>query len=232
MNKIQVEDVKDEEINYILEEDSVIIIKNSNAKINYTVNNNIKVFILIESSNLELLYDTTSCFDLNIFSVNSSLNIITNLNKDDLKFNYAYSTINEKSNNYKMTVNHFGKNITSNIVSHGINFGNNKLSFTINAKVPFGSDGACTNQDSKIITLNKNVATIKPNLLVDTDDVEASHSAYIGEFKEEDLFYFETRGLDKKTSEKLLAKSFLIGQMNISFREKDKILEILKRYWR
>ena len=99
MNKIQVEDVKDEEINYILEEDSVIIIKNSNAKINYTVNNNIKVFILIESSNLELLYDTTSCFDLNIFSVNSSLNIITNLNKDDLKFNYAYSTINEKSNN-------------------------------------------------------------------------------------------------------------------------------------
>ena len=30
MNKIQVEDVKDEEINYILEEDSVIIIKNSN----------------------------------------------------------------------------------------------------------------------------------------------------------------------------------------------------------
>ena len=94
------------------------------------------------------------------------------------------------------------------------------------------SAGTKTNQDSKIITIDKNTATIKPNLLVDTDDVEASHSAYIGEFKKEDLFYLETRGLDRKTSEKLLAKSFLIGQMDISFREKDMILEILKRYWR
>ncbi|MGM9879402.1 MAG: SufD family Fe-S cluster assembly protein [Bacilli bacterium] len=232
MNKIQVEDVKDEEINYSLENSSIIIIKKSNAKINFVVNNNIKVFILIESSNLELLYDTTSNFDLNIFSVNSSLNIITNLKKDNLRFNYAYSTINENSNTYKITVNHIGKNITSNIVSHGINLVSNKLSFTITAKVPKESDGACTNQDSKIITLNKNVATIKPNLLIDTDDVEASHSAYIGEFKEEALFYLETRGLNRKTSEKLLAKSFLIGQMDISFREKDIIFEILKRYWR
>lgn len=232
MNKIQIEDIKNEERNYVLEEDSLIIIKNSNVKINFTIKKNIKVFKLIESSSLNISYDVYSDFILNIFSMDSGLDITSNLNENNIKFDYVYSTINESSNKYKITVNHFGKDITSNIVSHGINMKNNKLSFTVNTIIPKNSDGVNTNQDSKIITLDRNNSTIKPNLLVDNDDTTASHSAYIGEFKDEDLFYFETRGLDKKTSEKLLAKSFLIGQMNISFREKDMIFEILKRYWR
>ncbi|MGN0993374.1 MAG: SufD family Fe-S cluster assembly protein [Bacilli bacterium] len=232
MNKIQVEDIKDEEINYVLEEDSIFIIKNSRAKINYFIKNSVKVFCLLESSNIDFVCSAENNFDFNIFSVNTTLNITSNLNKDNLKFKLVYSTINEKDNDYKVTVNHFGKNITSDIISHGINKATAHLTFIINAKVPMESTSTKTNQDSKIITIDKNTATIKPNLLVDTDDIEASHSAYIGEFKEEDLFYFETRGLNRKTAEKLLAKSFLIGQMNISFREKDMILEILKRYWR
>lgn len=232
MNKIQVEDIKDEEINYVLEEDSIILIKNSKAKINYFIKNSVKVFCLLESSNIDFVCSIENNFNFNIFSVNTTLNITANLNKNNSKFKLVYSTINEEDNVYKVTANHFGKNITSNIISHGINKSTAYLSFIINAKVPMKSAGTKTNQDSKIITIDKNTATIKPNLLVDTDDVEASHSAYIGEFKKEDLFYLETRGLDRKTSEKLLAKSFLIGQMDISFREKDMILEILKRYWR
>lgn len=232
MNKIQVEDIKDEEINYVLEEDSIILIKNSKAKINYFIKNSVKVFCLLESSNIDFVCSIENNFNFNIFSVNTTLNITANLNKNNSKFKLVYSTINEEDNVYKVTANHFGKNITSNIISHGINKSTAYLSFIINAKVPMESTNTKTNQDSKIITIDKNTATIKPNLLVDTDDVEASHSAYIGEFKKEDLFYLETRGLDRKTSEKLLAKSFLIGQMDISFREKDMILEILKRYWR
>lgn len=232
MNKIKVEDIKNEERQYHICEDTTVFIKNSDLKINYTISKNAKIFQLIESSSVKMTYDIKSNLTLNIFSVNSTLDITTNLNKDNLIFNYAYSAINENNNTYKININHFGKNITSNIVSHGINMENEKLSFTINAIVPKNSDGTITNQDSNILLLGDNNVTIKPNLIVDNFDIEANHSAYIGQFKEEELFYLESRGINKETAKKLLAKSFLIGAMDISFREKDIILEIIKRYWR
>lgn len=230
MNKIQVEDITNQEQNIKIEKDTWLFIKNSNCKLNITITNNSNIFTYISSSKLNIKVNTKNNLILNIFSINSSLDAIINLNQDNLKLDYAYSTINEIDNNYKIIVNHLGNNITSNIVSHGFNL-KSKLNFTVNAVVPDSSIGVETSQDSKII-LEDGEAQIKPNLLVDIDDVIANHSAYIGEFKNEDLFYLATRGLDKNSCKKLLAKSFLIGPMKITFREKNVILEILKKYWR
>ena len=110
---------------------------------------------------------------------------------------------------------------------------NNRLSFEVNTIVPKDSINIKTTQDSKILLFEEKTGIIKPNLIVDNDDIEANHSAYIGKFKNEQLFYLETRGIDKSSAIGLLAKSFLIGSMNnISFRERDIVLEKIKRYWR
>lgn len=230
MNKIQVEDITNEERNITIDKDSTIIIKNSKVKLNFDIKTNINIFILFLDSDIELTINTQDNFILNIFSVDTSLKEIINLNQDNIKFNYTYSTINKNNNRYKIDVNHLGNNIESYIVSHGINL-ENDLSFTINAKVPNEIIGVKTTQDSKII-LEGGTALIKPNLLVDIDEVEANHSAYIGSFKEDEMFYLKTRGICEKDVIKLLAKSFLIGNMPITFRERNIILDILKRYWR
>lgn len=230
MNKIQVEDITNEERNITIDKDSTIIIKNSKVKLNFDIKTNITIFILFLDSDIELTINTKNNLILNIFSVDTSLKETINLNHDNIKFNYTYSTINKNNNRYKIDVNHLGNNIESYIVSHGINL-ENDLSFTINAKVPNEIIGVKTTQDSRII-LEDGTALIKPNLLVDIDEVEANHSAYIGSFNEDEMFYLKTRRICEKDAIKLLAKSFLIGNMPITFRERNIILDILKRYWR
>ena len=229
MNKIQLEDVINEEKNIVIDKDCFISITNSNTKINFDIKKRSNVFVFISSSSLDIKISSSCDSIFNVFSISSTLLVNTYLN-DSLNFKYIYSSINEEDNKYKININHLGNNINSNIISHGINL-KGDLVFDVNAIVPNNVYGVSTNQDSKII-LEGGTGLIKPNLLVDTSEVEANHSAYVGEFKEEDLFYLKSRGLDDNTSYGLLAKSFLMGPMDITYKERNIILDILKRYWR
>ena len=228
MNKIVVEDKKD----FYLKEDTILILDKENKNINIIVDNSIKVFILILFSKVSINYKTEYNSKLNIFSVDSSTFVDIKLQKDDISFNYAYSTINNSDNEYKIDIDHLGNNINSKITNHGLNTDNNKLSFVINSIVSKDYTGIKTSQDSKIIILKDNNATIKPNLLIDNDDIEAEHSAYIGRFKEDEIFYLMTRGISKEDATDLLVRSFLIGDMNINYEEKEIILNNIQLYWR
>ena len=101
MNKIQVEDITNQEQNIKIEKDTWLFIKNSNCKLNITITNNSNIFTYISSSKLNIKVNTKHNLILNIFSINSSLDAVINLNQDNLKLDYAYSTINEIDNNYK-----------------------------------------------------------------------------------------------------------------------------------
>ncbi len=231
MNKIFIGDKKADKDLY-LNENTIIIIKDSHNDINIFSKEKINIFILMISSSLEITCKVENSSSLNIFSVNSTLKVNIDLLKDNINYKYAYSTINSLDNNYEVNINHIGSDINSKIVNHGINTENNKLDFVINTIVPKKAVRINTNQDSKIIVLKDNNASIKPNLLIDNDDIEANHSAYIGRFKENDLFYFMTRGINKKDAVKLMIKAFLTGNMNIDYEERNLVLDTINQYWR
>ena len=231
MNKIFIGDKKVNKDLY-LNENTIIIIKDSHNNINIFSKEKINVFILMISSSLEITCKVENSSSLNIFSVNSTLKVNIDLLKDNINYKYAYSTINSLDNNYEVNINHIGSDINSKITNHGINTENNKLDFVINTIVPKKAVRINTNQDSKIIVLKDNNASIKPNLLIDNDDIEANHSAYIGRFKEDDLFYFMTRGINKKDAVKLMIKAFLTGNMNIDYEERNLVLDTINQYWR
>ncbi len=231
MNKIFVEDI-DSQKDLYLKDDTILIIDKSDKKLSLKIEDDVTVFALILFSNINIVYDTCYNTKLNIFTVDSSMSLDINLMKDNIYFNYFYSNINNNDNNYEVNINHLGSNITSKITNHGINTENNKLSYTINTIVPKDYTNIKTSQDSKIIVLKDNNATIKPNLLIDNDDIEASHAAYIGKFNEEKIFYLMTRGIDKNNATDLLVRSFLIGDMNLSYEQKEIILDNIKKYWR
>ena len=231
MNKIFIEELTSEKDLY-LEESTIVIVKSSDCKLNYFIKDEINIFTLIMSSSVKVscMVECNSIF--NMFSVNSSLSVNIDLLKDDINYRYAYSTINKDNNDYEININHLGNNIISNITNHGINTEDNKLLFVINTIVPKNSLNITTNQDSKIIVLKDNNASIKPNLLIDNDDIEANHAAYIGRFKEEELFYLMTRGIKKEDAVDLMIKSFLIGNMEINLEEKELIFDTINAYWR
>lgn len=231
MNKIFIEDITSDK-SLCFKEDAIVVIKNSNGKIDYLIDEEVKVFTLVLFSNLDFNYSIKSNTSISVFSVDSSLNVELNVIDNGIHLDYAYSTINKNDNSYVIDIKHFGNDIVSLITNHGINTESNKLSFVINTIVPKEFLNIKTNQDSKIITLKDNNCTIKPNLFIDNDDIEANHAAYIGKFKEDELFYLMTRGIEEKQAENLLVRSFLINNMNISFEEKEIILDTIKKYWR
>lgn len=49
---------------------------------------------------------------------------------------------------------------------------------------------------------------VKPNLQIIADDVKCSHGAAISDFEENQLFYFQARGIDRETARKALIFSF------------------------
>ena len=65
--------------------------------------------------------------------------------------------------------------------------------------------------------INKNLligaqsgAHTKPQLRVHADDVKASHGATVGRLSEEELFYLQTRGLERKEAQNMVATGFAL----------------------
>ncbi len=161
------------------------------------------------------------------FSINSSSNVNINLDKEDVSLYYYYSAINYDDNFFKIKVIHNKNNTHSELFNHGVNVKENKLVFNVDGVVLKNSCKCICNQDNQIINMMNGKSTICPNLLIDNYDVNSSHSAYIGKFKDEQLFYMESRGISKEACYRLLLNGFLINTDSIELnRIKDFIKEI------
>ena len=147
-----------------------------------------------------------------------------NLNGENAEVEYHYSTINYDDHKYKTVVNHNSSKTISNIYNHGVNVKDNKLDFDITGYVPNKSDKSECNQKNQILNIKDGKSTILPKLLIDNYDVVSSHSAYIGKFKDEILFYLMSRGISEKVSYDLLIKSFLVNGC-----ERKEIIETLEK---
>lgn len=67
-------------------------------------------------------------------------------------------------------------------------------------------------EELKGLTTNPSTITFLPNLIVDADDVKASHNATIKCFDEEELFYLKSKGLAEEEAKDLIQKGFLNKQ--------------------
>ncbi len=211
----------------ILTEDTIIYYEDIEAEINITIDKEIKLFEYIKNSNINNAYIVNNNLVFDRFIMNSSIKTSIDLDKKGISIDYFASNINKNDNNYEININHNKEMTTSNIVNHGLNLDDNKLKFIINSKVLKDSYKCKCLQDSKIIIMKDNNCEIKPNLIIDNYDVEANHSAYIGTFKQDQIFYLETRGINKDNAIKLLSKAFVLADRNIDCEIKNKIIKII-----
>ena len=202
MNKIQIDN-------------KIITITHDKDNYNFHQEDNHKVYNVEKGAYLRVYHYNFDC--------NSSIEI--NLNSENANVEYHYSTINYGNHNLKMVVNHNKKNTTSNIYNHGVNILNDKLHFYVEGIVKKDIEGCICNQENQIINLKDGNSTILQILLIDNYNVTSSHSAYIGKFKEDIIFYLMSRGIRKEQAIKLLISSLLINggeeqQELINFKNK------------
>lgn len=140
-------------------------------------------------------------------------NITINLNGINSKVDYNFSTKVYNDQKYIININHNNKSTISNVINHGVVMNDSKLLFEVNSTIKKGNSKSKLNQESKIIVMFKNNSVIKPNLYIDEYDVDAVHSATIGKFNKNEIFYLMSKGITKEESINLLIKGFLEGHI-------------------
>ncbi len=163
------------------------------------------------------------------FSINSTCSIEINLVAQDVTLNYYYNNINYDDNTMNIVVNHKANNTHSEIYNHGVNVKDSKLTYNVYGIVPKNYSKCICNQDNQIINMSNGKSTICPNLCIDNFDVNSNHSAYIGKFRDEDMFYLMSRGISSKNCYKLLLRGFLINNDSIEFAKISDFLECIDK---
>ena len=157
--------------------------------------------------------------------------IIVNLNGIGADIEYNFKTISNNKETYDYHIFHNYKNTISNIKNNGVCINDGNIIYQVSSFVPKEITECTVNQNNRIINLTNNKCEIKPNLYIDSYDVEASHSALIGKFSDEEMFYIQSRGIDYNAALKLLITGFLTSDINnkkiISYIDKK-----INKYWR
>lgn len=235
VNCINIEILKDTEleINYTCKEDTKLYLcfnvrKNVDAKIfevrtgskgkvqyNYNLNN---------ESNLTVnkFYDCASMREVDVI----------NLDGFKSKIEHHLKTISKDSEKYDMVIYHNNNNTISNIYNNGVNILDGSLIFNVTGVVPNGKKDCDVSQENRIITMNNNKCSINPNLLIDENDVSANHSALIGKFNEDEIFYLKSRGISENEAINLLVKGVLLSKLELTEERKETLTNIIDKYWR
>lgn len=240
-------DLSDE--NSFIKRYSLDILNDSLLEFEYNIEENIKVnviinvhddvvFTLLEKKNgneYKIKYDYKLGKNSNV-SINKLNDInkikesnVFNLNGENSKLEFILKTISKNHEIYDIIVNHNSKRTTSKVMNNGINIDSGHLTFNVNGFVPNGCIETDVMQDNHIINLTNHKCQINPNLFIDEENVSANHSAHICDFNKEDLFYIQSRGINKNEATKLLVKGFMNKDLNDYYKEI--IDDLVNKYW-
>jgi Fe-S cluster assembly protein SufD len=186
------------------------------------------IYIVDDNENKNYKYNIKEDTIIYHFSINSSSDVIIDLEKEGVRLDYFYNNINYDDNKFSIRVNHNKSNTHSEIFNHGVNVFCNKLMYYVDGVVPKNSSKCICNQDNQIINMDNGKSTILPILLIDNFDVDSNHGAYIGKFRDEEMFYLMSRGISKEDSYRLLLNGFLINSDSIDMNKIDLFVKELE----
>lgn len=226
MNKIKMNEI-------ILSNDKSTFLEINEEKF-YTINvdkniNCVLNILGIKDYKLIINVDDNSNLLINSLNKDNSVNVEINLNKN-AKIIYNHSVISSLNSHNYFNVMHKENNSISILNNNGINLSNNDLFFNIDGIVPKKLININCNQSSKIINFSNGNSKIIPNLIIDSNDIVANHSAYIGEIGEEEKFYFLSRGISEEKIKELIYKATMLGKMDLS-EEEERFNKIINEWW-
>ncbi len=186
-------------INYDLNDGDykILVFFNSDSKINFKENGDIRnssvLIDYLDLNDIVLKYDNNiNVYEGSKLTINS---IFLGVNNKDIKYNL----VNKQRDSLV--------EIANNVVC--LNQAN--FSMDVVGKIEKGAKNSKCHQKNRCLTFeNPKQARILPVLLIDENDVEASHSLSSGTIDSDVLFYMNSRGLSKEDALKLLLVSYLI----------------------
>ncbi|MGL4647467.1 MAG: SufD family Fe-S cluster assembly protein [Mycoplasmoidaceae bacterium] len=148
-------------------------------------------------------------FDLNInVDVYENSKIIINL------ASLVYLT----KKNFNIKINHLSNTSRSECNVFGVGKNQGYVKFTLTAKIAAESEGnTCEQSISGILLSNDSSIIGSPNLIIDTNKIQAKHALSIGKINEDKLFYLTSKNLSRQEAIlKLIMSYFNLCLMNMN----------------
>lgn len=138
----------------------------------------------------------------------------------------SVSITNEK-NNFNQNVNHLASNTKAQVDNYGIVEANGNCLLVVKNVINKGYKQCETHQKNRLLTYDSSsVGKILPILIIDDNDVVASHAASLGQPDENQLYYLQSRGLTYSEALKLITIGYLMPITKIV--DNKEVNEILK----
>ena len=227
-NKIEVDNT-----NIIIKDSNPYYIEIENRiKLNIEICSNISTRIVIIANNdYDINIKLNKEASLIINSINKDNNVNVNINlQEEASITYNHSVLCKTNSVNSFNINHLDNNSISIINNNGININNGKLFFIINGNIESKLKNIICNQKSKIINYSLGNSKIIPNLIINSNDILANHSAYIGKIDDEIRFYIQSRGISEDNIKRLIYQTMMLGIMNLN-EEKEDFNRIINEWW-
>lgn len=140
--------------------------------------------------------------------------------KDNITINFSGKNAQAKLNGLNLglkeaeqavilSVNHAKDNCTSEQNFRGIFSQKSRGSFSGKIIVKENTHRTVAHQSSKNLLLSDTaIAMSRPELEIDSDDVECTHGATMGQLDESELFYLQSRGISEAKARSMLIQAF------------------------
>jgi Fe-S cluster assembly protein SufD len=141
-----------------------------------------------------------------------------------LDWRLASLSSNEDEKKYAINFTHKSENTYAMMSNFGVTEHKSKLHFTGNSHIVKGAHNSKTHQKAKIMVFDSHcVGRADPVLIIDENEVAASHAATVGKLSEEHLFYLQSRGINKQTAKRLITRGYLQPIINYFTDDGDKV---------
>ncbi|CAM3665430.1 SufD family Fe-S cluster assembly protein [Erysipelothrix urinaevulpis] len=138
-------------------------------------------------------------------------NTVANFLGHDSELDLNSAILSFDSIKWSIMANHLAKRSKANVNNQAIVLKNAHLDLDIIGKIENGNSGSETHQMTRIMNLGDGLKTIvHPQLLIEENDVAASHAASVGQANEEHIYYLQSRGLTRQESLKLIVLGYLM----------------------
>lgn len=137
-------------------------------------------------------------------------------NEIELQEEGAYADIHSAcmvndQKHYAISCIHQAPHTTGLMENYAIVYENGDYQMVDTGKIVKGAYGSESHQTSRVLTLHENQkAEVTPLLLIDENDVLASHATSMGTIDENQLYYLQTRGLTQQAALGLITIGYLM----------------------
>lgn len=126
------------------------------------------------------------------------------------------ATIAFKELSWKFNVKHEAKDSYAMVRNYGIVFEGGKLAMEVLGHILHGFVRSKTHQETRILNMEEDVkARVYPQLVIDENDVEASHAASVGQPDPEAIYYLQSRGLTYEKTLEVITLGYLLPIVDV-----------------